>query len=355
MARVLIAHNFKDESFSSMSYRLAHRLSEGHEVVFMSYRPHLSGRLDLNGGRLTVYSWRSRARPTGLRDAWHFLRIFLRHRPQIVIAHFVGANLSILVSKLMSAFRVRTYEWYHTQSYMIEFDHGRIGWWRRMRRRLYYGFLVDRVVAVSELSARDYRRFYSLDNCRVLLNGLMDRYRDVGIDWDDPVLTVGFLGRLEGVKGLEVLFQLIERLPTDRFRFRVAGEGTYRERLETLPQGNVDYFGQLNYDSVMACIEGCHVIVIPSFEDNLVTVGIEAMMLGRGLLISRRTGLSDYLEDGVDALVREPSAEAFIEALEGLHSDRERLRGLSVGGREAFLRRFSMERHLRDVEEMILG
>ncbi|NDC77532.1 MAG: hypothetical protein EBZ67_06640, partial [Chitinophagia bacterium] len=128
MARVLIAHNFKDESFASMSHRLAHRLSERHEVVFMSYRPHLSERLELNGARLTVYSWRTRARPTGVRDAWHFLRIYLRHRPEIVIAHFVGANLSILVSKLLSGFRVRTYEWYHTQSSMIEFDHGRIHW-----------------------------------------------------------------------------------------------------------------------------------------------------------------------------------------------------------------------------------
>lgn len=338
-----------------MSHRLAHRLSENHEVVFMSYRPHLSGRLELNGGRLTVYSWRTRARPTGLRDAWHFLRIYLRHRPEIVIAHFVGANLSILVSKLLSGFRVRTYEWYHTQSYMIEFDHGRIDWLRRMRRRLYYRWLVDRVVAVSGMSARDYRRFYGLENGRVILNGIPDRYRGVDVQWDAPVLTVGFLGRLEGVKGVEVLLQMAGCLPADRFKFRVAGDGTCRARLETLSVGNVEYLGLLSYESVIAFIEGCHVIVIPSFADNLVTVGIEAMMLERCVVISRRTGLAAYLEDGVDALIREPEADAFCEALAGLYADRVRLRALSVGGRATFERRFTLQRHLEEVEAMILG
>ena len=250
---------------------------------------------------------------------------------------------------------MRTYEWYHTQSSMIEFDHGRIHWLRKLRRRLYYRCLVDRVVAVSELSACDYRHFYGLDNCRVLLNGIADHFRGVDVEWDAPALKVGFLGRLEGVKGIEVLLETAGRLPADRFRFRVAGDGSYRERLEALPAGNVEYLGQLSYESVMACIEACHIIVIPSFEDNLVTVGIEAMMLERCVVISRRTGLAEYLEDGVDALLREPEADAFFEALEGLYADRERMRSLSVGGRATFLRRFSMERHLREVEAMILG
>jgi glycosyltransferase involved in cell wall biosynthesis len=355
MARVMIAHNFREDSFSSMSHRLAHHLSERHEVVFMSYRPHLPDRLELNGKRLTVYPWTSRARPTGIRDALHLLRIFLRHRPEIVIAHFVGANMSILVSKLISGFRVRTYEWYHTQSYMIEFEHGPIPWFRRVRRQLYYRFFVDRVVAVSDLSALDYRSFYRLDNCSVLLNAIKDRYRRADLDPSATVLTVGFLSRLEGVKGMDVLLELIARLPADRFRFRIAGEGTYRRRLQSINQGNVEFMGFQPYGSVMTLMESCHVVIVPSHEDNLVTVGIETMMLARCLVISCRTGLSEYLEDGVNALVREPDAEAFGQALEELYADRGLMVRLSEEGRRTYLRRFSMEGHLRNVEQLVLG
>jgi|GEM_PF-643896 len=353
MARILIAHNFKDESFSAMSHRLAHLLSERHEVVFMSYRPYFAERLSLNQGRLTVYSWHSKARPTGFRDVFHFARIFLRHRPQVVVAHFVGANISILVSKILSGFGVRTYEWYHTQSYMIEYDHGRIHWLRRWRRRFYYGRFVDRVVAVSELSARDYKAFYGLDNCQVLLNGIRDRYRAVAMDTEPQVLTVGFLGRLEGVKGIEMLLEMIDRLSADDYRFKVAGEGPYSDRLAGLQRGNVEYLGLLHYGSVVDFIESCQVIVIPSVEDNLVTVGIEALMLERCLLISDRTGLSAYLKDGVDASIRPPEISAFIDALEDMRADRVAMQRMAVEGRATFLRMFSMESHLQNVERLI--
>ena len=122
-----------------------------------------------------------------------------------------------------------------------------------------------------------------------------------------------------------------------------------------MPGGNVEYLGQLSYDSVMAFIECCHVIVIPSFEDNLVTVGIEAMMLERSVVLSCKTGLAAYLKDGLDAMLCEPEADAFREALEGLYADRAQLQALSVRARATFLHRFSIERHLGEVEAMIFG
>lgn len=355
MARVLIAHNFKDESFSSMSHRLAHWLSERHEVVFMSYRPFFPERLVLMDGRLIVYSWPTKARPTGIRDMWHFVRIYLRHRPEVVIAHFVGANICNPISKLLSFFRVRTYEWYHTLSTQLEYDGGRIPRWQKLRRWMMFRFFTDTVVPVSDMAARDYSTFYRLNNCRVVLNAIRDEYRGEDADFGSDRIRIGFLGRFVPHKGVDILIGMMDGLPADRFQFRIAGEGPEQAELEKRSVSNVAFAGFLSYDRVREFIEGCHVIVIPSYTDALVVVGIETLMLKRCLVVSNGVGLSEYLHHREDAWICEPSVEAFQDAMLQLDTDRGLAGKIASAGREAFLARFNMDAHVRNVERMILG
>ena len=338
-----------------MSHRLAYHLARNNEVVFMSYRPFFQEPLVLMDGRLIVYSWTTKARPTGIRDVIHFMRIFFRHRPEIVVAHFVGGNICIPFSKLLSFFRVKTFEWYHTLSAQMEYDGGRMPYFRKLRRKLVFRYFSDTVVPVSEMAARDYRHFYGLSNMRVILNAIRDEYRGVDADYSENKLKVGFIGRMVPHKGVDILMGLIDVLPPDLFIFRIAGEGPLSDELEKKKGDNLEFAGMLPYGRIIDFIEGCHVILITSYTDNLVTVGIEALMLKRCLLISNGTGLSEYLRHGEDAIVVEPSLEKFKDTLMRLHSDRDTMSRISSKGRETFLERFLLDIHVRNVERMILG
>jgi len=355
MARILIAHNFKQDSWFVMCHRLAHYLAESHEVVFMSYRPFFKQKQVLMDGKLTVYSWTTRKRPVRIQDAIYFMGIYLRHRPQLVVGHFVGGNVCILVAKVLSLFRVRTFEWYHTPSSAIEYDYGRTPRFKKIMRRLRFRFFVDMVVPVSNFSAKDYRQFYGLNNFQVILNAIQDDYRGIDADMQASVIKVGFLGRLNPVKGVDILHRLVDHLPSDQFAFRIAGEGPEQPKIEALDLPNVEYLGMLSYHRIREFIESCHVIIIPSYVDNLVTAGIETLMLKRCLVLSSQTGLTEYVRNNVDAVICDPTFEAFRDALQKLYDDRGMLQRISAEGRLSFLEQFDLEAHVRKVEHLMLG
>lgn len=338
-----------------MSYRLAFHLAEKHEVVYMSYRPFLREKEVYMDGRLTVYSWVTKGRPTGLKDVLHFVRIYARHRPDIVIGHFVGAKISIVTCKILSLFRAKTYEWYHTLSDQIEYDHGRISAFRKFMRAFTFRYFVDTVVPVSHLAERDYRKFYGLDNCRVVINSIRDEYCGVEAEYEDEVLKVGYMGRLLPHKGVDILEKLMADLPSDAFRFRIAGEGQFITEGGVDGRGNVEYLGLIPFSEVRSFIEENHVIIVPSYFDAFNVVAIEALMLKRCLVVSSGAGVSAYLSDGENAIIAEPTFEAFRSALLALHADRGLMRGMAGKGRETFLEKFTLERHIRSVEAMIFG
>lgn len=355
MARILIAHNFKQDSWFVMCHRLAHYLAESHEVVFMSYRPFFTEKQVLMDGKLTVYSWTTRKRPVRIQDVLYFIGIYLRHRPQLVVGHFVGGNVCILVAKVLSFFQAKTLEWYHTPSSAIEYDYGKTPRFKKIMRRLRFKYFVDTVVPVSNLSAKDYRQFYGLNNFKVILNAIRDEYRGIDADMKSSVVTVGFLGRFNPVKGVDILLGLVNHLRSDQFSFRIAGEGPEQAKIKALDLPNVEYLGMLPYSRIREFIERCHLIIIPSYVDNLVTAGIEALMHKRCLVLSSQTGLAEYLCNDGDAVICDPTFEAFRDALQKLHDDREMLQRISAQGRLSFLKKFDLEAHVRKVEHLMLG
>jgi len=355
MARILIAHNFKQDSWFVMCHRLAHYLAERHEVVFMSYRPFFPEQQVLMDGKLTVYSWTTKKRPVRIQDVLYFIGIYFRHRPEVVVGHFAGGNVCILVAKLCSLFQAKTFEWYHTPSTAIEYDYGKTPWFKKYMRRLRYQYFVDTVVPVSNFSAKDYQQFYRLNNFQVVLNAIRDEYRGVDADMQAPVINVGFIGRFNPVKGVDILLGLINHLSPEQFAFRIAGEGPEQEKIEALDLPHVEYFGMLSYHHIRPFIEGCHVIIIPSYADNLVTVGIEALMYKRCLVLSRHTGLAEYVGADDDAILCDPTFEAFKDVLQRLYADRGMLQRISAQGRLCFEKKFELEAHVRNVEQMMLG
>ncbi len=148
MKTIVIAHNYSEISFAAMSYHFAHYLANrGHRVVFISHNPYFSEKkiLKINSGEIILHSWSTEKRPTTFGDFVWFSRIYFQYKPQIVIGHFVGSNITILVSKVFSFGKVKTVEYYHTLSNQIILDLKKVTLKQKLlffRKKLFYKLLL---------------------------------------------------------------------------------------------------------------------------------------------------------------------------------------------------------------------
>jgi glycosyltransferase involved in cell wall biosynthesis len=111
-------------------------------------------------------------------------------------------------------------------------------------------------------------------------------------------LQIGFIGRIEQVKGIELLLQAVSRLPPERFRLRIAGRPTEPAYLEELkrryPLPQVEYLGFVPADQLYRSVD---MLVAPSlWHETLCIVVYEALGFGIPVLAARVGGIPEILE-----------------------------------------------------------
>ena len=82
MKTILIAHNYTQNSFASMSFNLAHHLAKlGNRVVFISHKPFFKDMKIIKSGKgeVILFSWSSEKRPTSFNDVFWFVKIYLKN------------------------------------------------------------------------------------------------------------------------------------------------------------------------------------------------------------------------------------------------------------------------------------
>jgi len=121
-------------------------------------------------------------------------------------------------------------------------------------------------------------------------------------------LQLGFIGRVEAVKGIETLLRALSRLPTDAYRLRVAGRATdpaYLDYLkQTYPLPGVEYLG---YVRARDLYESVQLVVVPSeWNEPLPGVVYEPLGFGVPVLASRIGGIPEILGDAGCGWLFEP-------------------------------------------------
>jgi glycosyltransferase involved in cell wall biosynthesis len=145
-----------------------------------------------------------------------------------------------------------------------------------------------------------------------------------------PRPRVGFLGRLEPVKGLDVLIDAAARLgqsPT----IVIAGDGPERARLRRLAlergiQDRVSFVGQVAYADVPAFLKALDVLVLPSVtlpplhKEQFGRVLVEAMAAGVAVVGSSSGGIPEVIGDA-GLVVPEADAAGLAAALDRVLGD----------------------------------
>ena len=111
--------------------------------------------------------------------------------------------------------------------------------------------------------------------------------------------------------------------------------------------------GKLEYQEVDNYIQKSDFIIIPSKMDNLPTVGLEALMNSTPLLISSKTGLSEYLKNNENCYLFLPEVESIIEVFEKVENNFINYEYLSKNARQSYVDNFSMDKYIIKMEKII--
>ncbi len=123
-------------------------------------------------------------------------------------------------------------------------------------------------------------------------------------------LTVGFLGRWDPVKGLDLLVRAVRRVPDSvsiRLVVHATGDGEterrYRRQVMDLAQGDprIEFAGPLTRDQILSALAGFDVLAVPSqWLEAGPYVVLEALSVGTPVLGSNLGGIRELVREGVD-------------------------------------------------------
>jgi len=187
---------------------------------------------------------------------------------------------------------------------------------------------VDLVVGVSQfvLDAHLKRGLFPNARAKVIYNArpLSAGPADTLRSHDNGTLRIGFIGRIEEEKGIEVLLRAVTQLPRGAWGLRVGGRAPnpgYLDNLRTLyPLQEVEYLGYVNQADFFPTLD---ILVVPSiWNEPLGVVVFEAMGYGIPVIGSRVGGIPEIIEgSGAGWLFECGSAEELARLLrETIHA-----------------------------------
>lgn len=195
-----------------------------------------------------------------------------------------------------------------------------------------YGAAPERVSVIP--CGVDPERFRPLGRARAR--------RELGLPPEEPIVL--YVGRIEPLKGIDILFQAAAQLE-GRFRLLVVGgdeqDAERKARLRTMARElgispRVTLLDAVPHERLPLYYSAADVCVVPSFYESFGLVALEAMACGVPVVASRVGGLQETVRDGQTGyLVPWRCPEPFAERLELLLGNQPLRRRLGRMAREA--------------------
>jgi glycosyltransferase involved in cell wall biosynthesis len=152
--------------------------------------------------------------------------------------------------------------------------------------------------------------------------------------YGDYVLSVG---RIESVKRVDLIVRAMAHVdrPT---RLVVAGDGTQRQNVERAAEelgvsDRITFLGSVGDDDLLDLYAGALAVVYPPFDEDFGYVTLEAFLARKPVITCTDSGgPNEFVRDGVNGFVVEPSAEALAVATNRLAADRARVAAMGEAG-----------------------
>ena len=198
---------------------------------------------------------------------------------------------------------------------------------------------ADHITACSRHTLQDleeYRGDAFGERGSVVYNGIRPPEFASAVPYEHARPYILAIGRLVPQKGFDVLIEAFVQAGIMNYDLLIAGEGPEAEALANLVEkhglkGRVHLLGRADRTLALSLFAGCSFFVLPSRQEPMGMVNIEAMAAGKAVIASCTGGVPEIVIDNETGLLVPPAdVLAFSAAIRALASDadlRERLGG----------------------------
>lgn len=278
------------------------------------------------------------------------VRWLFKHADEYDIIHFHGRSgmawpvffPSRLSNCLLTVHGLTEEEWRHNRKTIDRWIHARISNWAEKRAVK----SLPIIIAVSQDQAnRIHERFgRSRLSIKMIPNGITQRDY---IPYPNS-RTIAFVGRMELIKGVDILPQLMDKLD-ETVKLIMVGKGPERPLLEENFRCNglserVTWTGDIEPDTVMKILEGCDLLVLPSRYEPQGRVILEAMSIGRPFVASRVGGIQDMFRSGKEGILVDcNNLEEVSRSVNQILQDTNYAQAMGINGRKTVRQFYSWE------------
>ena len=232
--------------------------------------------------------------------------------------------------------------------------------------------LTDRVVVLTEGESQDYTELsvYPKDKLVKIHSGVdiqkfkqvpantVEKKRSLGLPQNG--LIVGYIGWLLPVKGPMYLLKAMEDVWQDHddVALVLIGKGDLdvdlrAEALKASANGRVNFLGWRNdIDEIMPIFD---IFVLPSLNEGMGRVLVEAMAAGKPVVASRVGGIPDMVQHGETGYLVPPGDVAVLaDSIKTLLADPVRAKLMGKNGNKR-CRQFSLESMIKKIDHLYTG
>jgi len=226
---------------------------------------------------------------------------------------------------------------------------------------------AGRVVAVSCEDHEFLVKRYGLTNVVTIFNGIASvetrpcAAAIAGMERPPNGLVALVPARFEFQKGHDILIRALS-LPLlkpfrDRIVFVLAGDGPRRQAMQQLAldhavETSLRFLKDCPHDAVMAMMDACDLVVLPSRWEGLPIALLEAGMRGCAVLASDACGNREILAEKRGRLFSNTSPESLAEELVKILDNPSVLLDMGTALRKHVQRHYSLEKMLRQLERL---
>jgi teichuronic acid biosynthesis glycosyltransferase TuaC len=164
----------------------------------------------------------------------------------------------------------------------------------------------------------------------------------------DPEILI--VGNLQPSKGQELVLRALANLRAlfPRLRCRIIGEGPERSQLEALARNldigeQVQFVGRQSRSEVAEAMRRCSVFVLPSRNEGLGCVYLEAMSCGKPVIACRGQGIEEVIEHGKNGwLIPVDGLEPLVQGLAAFLGSPELCASIGMAARQTILEKLTL-------------
>lgn len=254
-----------------------------------------------------------------------------REQADVVHAHLYFPAVATALNRVLGISVMPTCVTFHNLAYSGANRPGIKLMFRRLVAGLLYRFGIDAFFAVSEAVARSYERKLLLPPIKIIPNPV-DLTVVAKVVAQEVTMSRDLVipGRIVPEKGHSDFLEALSRLAALGLHPAavIAGDGPLRGQIEAQVQRidfgeQVTFTGALEHEELLREMVSAAIVVVPSRFEGFGLVALEAMALGRSIIVSDVGGLPEVVGDA-GILVPPANPRALAKAIAELISDPER-------------------------------